>query len=152
MSGSFRAFWVVMAVGIVSLPFLPLLPAYGLTLALAAMTVVSHWRWLHTGSGRDLHRGVVTACVVAAVVLAGVLVPVALDFFSSLAARQCLPDGGLGSTAVVLQCTRTEVLTWKLGIFTLPPVLAGAVLALVLTGLAMSLLRRYTMSAGPRAA
>lgn len=29
MSGSLRAFWVAMIAGIVSLPFLPLVPAYG---------------------------------------------------------------------------------------------------------------------------
>ena len=152
MLGSFRTFWVVMTVGIVSLPFLPLLPAYGVALTLVIMTAVVHWRWLRSETGRDLHRGVVAASVVGAVVLARILLPGALNFFSSLAAQRCLPDGGLGSTAVTLQCTDTEIIMWKLGIFTLPPVLAGVVLALILSVVAMSLLRRYTMSAGPRAA
>lgn len=152
MSGSFRALWVAMVVGIVSLPFLPLVPAYGVALTLAILAVVIHWRWLHSGTGRDLHRGVVAASVVTAVVLARVLVPVASNFFSSVAARQCLPNGGLNSTPVVMQCTETEVAMWNLGIFTLPPVLAWAVLALILTVVAMSLLRRYPISAGPRTA
>lgn len=51
-----------------------------------------------------------------------------------------------------MQCTEPEAVMWHLGIFTLPPVLAGTVLAVILTVVAMSLLRRYTISAGPRAA
>lgn len=152
MFGPFRTFWVAMTVGIVSLPFLPLLPAYAVALTLVIMAVLVHWRWLRSGTGRDLHRGLVAASVVGAVVLARVLLPVALNFFSSLAAQRCLPDGGFDSTAVTLQCTDAEVIMWKLGIFTLPPVLAGVVLALILSVVAMSLLRRYTLSAGPRAA